>query len=349
VTPLRRLLILAVAVVLLAGLGTGIVLHAAAERNRPQAGVTAGKVTLSQPGRLLFLNATPGKHLDELVSVPAAKASGQDAASGAGIVQASAPRTASGLKCQRFFTAAGVGVCLQSSPGALVPTDRAVIVDNDLHTLHSFPLQGIPSRARVSPTGHFAAWTVFVGGESYGSAFFSTRTSIVDTRTWKLIPSLETFHITLNGKPYHNVDDNFWGVTFAPDDDTFYATLGTAGHTYLVRGSISRQSVTSLVENVECPSLSPDGTRIAYKKRVPTAGAALWHENVLDLSTLKETPLAEHHSVDDQATWLDDDTVAYSLPTPGVTGSQDLWSVPADGSGSPHLLLSGAFSPADPQ
>jgi hypothetical protein len=359
-TPLRRLLVLATAVVLLAGLGTGLVLHAAsraADKTRPQAGgptVTAGTVTLNQPGRVFFVNAAPGPHLDELVSAPAAKVTGSGsgsdsaAASGAGIVSATAPRTASGVKCLRFYTSAGTGVCLQSVPGALTPTDRAVILDANLHTLHTFPLAGLPSRARVSPSGRFAAWTVFVGGESYGAAFFSTRTSIVDTRTWKLIPSLETFHITLNGKPYHNIDDNFWGVTFAKDDDTFYATLGTAGHTYLVRGSISRQTVTSLVENVECPSLSPDGTRIAFKKRVLN-GASLWHEYVIDLSTLKETPLAEHHSVDDQATWLNNDTVAYALPTPGATGETDLWSVPADGTGTPHLLLPGASSPSSPQ
>ncbi|MHA6764991.1 TolB-like translocation protein [Streptacidiphilus sp. PAMC 29251] len=343
-TPLRRLLILAVAVLLLAGLGTGLVLHAAsraAGKTQPQAGgpsIAAGPVTLAQPGRLLFVNAARGPHLDELVSVPA---------SPGGVPTAGAARTASGVKCLRFYTAAGTGVCLQSVPGALTPTNRAVILDAELHTLHTFPLAGTPSRARVSPSGHFAAWTVFVGGESYGAAFFSTRTSIVDTRTWQLIPSLETFDITLDGKPYHNVDINFWGVTFAADDDTFYATLGTGGHTYLVRGSLSRHTVTTLIQNVECPSLSPDGTRIAFKKRA-LAGASLWHEYVLDLSTLKETPLAEHHSVDDQATWLDDDTVAYSLPTPGETGSNDLWSVPADGTGTPHLLLSGAFSPAAP-
>ncbi|MFC1432388.1 TolB-like translocation protein [Streptacidiphilus sp. N1-3] len=347
-TPLRRLLILAVAVLLLAGLGTGLVLHAAsraAEKTRPQAGgpaITAGRVTLDQPGRLLFVNAAKGPRLDEVVSVPAGSAT--TAASGTGTT---AQRTASGLKCLRFYTAAGTGVCLQSVPGALTPSNRALIVDSDLHTLHTFPLAGTPSRARVSPSGHFAAWTVFVGGESYGAAFFSTRTSIVDTRTWRLVPSLESFAITLDGKAYHNIDVNFWGVTFAADDDTFYATLGTGGHTYLVRGSISRQTVTTLVQNVECPSLSPDGTRIAYKKRI-LAKASLWHEYVLDLSTLKETPLAEHHSVDDQATWLDDDTVAYALPTPGDSGSSDLWSVPADGTGSPHLLLSGAFSPAAP-
>ena len=327
----RRLIVLVVAVLVCAAVGTGFVLHAAARNDGTAAGT--GKVKLGQAAatKLLFLSTAKGPDLDELFSVPTSDPTG--------------PRTATGIKCLRFFAAAGTGVCLQSAPGTLTETNRAVILDADLKTLHSYPIAGIPSRARVSASGHLVAWTVFVGGDSYGSAFFSTRTSILDTRTWKLAANLEDFSIQLNGKSYHAADDNFWGVTFAADDDTFYATLGTAGRTYLVRGSLSRRSVTSLVENVECPSLSPDGTRIAFKKRVlPNAG--LWHEYVIDLRTLKETALAEKNSVDDQATWLDDDTVAYALPTSGVTGSTDLWSVPADGTGQPKLIVHNAFSPA---
>ncbi|MCZ4119414.1 TolB family protein [Streptomyces sp. H39-S7] len=336
-TPKRRLLILATAVLLLAGLGIGLVLHAAARadrKNQPQAGgpsVSAGKVALTQSGKLAFLNGARGPHLTDLATVPA--------------THPAAGRTASGVKCQRFYAAAGTGVCLQSTPGALAQNNRALILDANLKTERSFPLAGTPSRARVSPSGHLAAWTVFVGGESYGSAFFSTRTAILDTRTWQLTTNLEEFGILLEGRKYHAVDVNFWGVTFAVDDDTFYATLGTGGKTYLVKGSVSRRSVATVTQNVECPSLSPDGTRIAFKKRA-LRGAALWREYVLDLRTLRETPLAEHHSVDDQATWLDDRTVAYALPTEGAVGTTDLWSVPADGTGTPRLLIPGASSPA---
>ncbi|WP_042403933.1 TolB family protein [Streptacidiphilus carbonis] len=336
----RRLVILVVAVLVCAGVGTGFVLHAAdqaAQRSRPTAGgpaVSSGEVSLG-PGaakKLLFLNTAAGPDLDRLSSVPIGDTAG--------------PRTATGTTCLRFYAAAGTGVCLQSATGVLGQTTRAVILDARLKTLRSYPIAGIPSRARVSPSGRLVAWTDFVGGDSYGSAFFSTRTSILDTRTWKVVDSLEQFSVQLNGKPYHATDDNFWGVTFASDDDTFYATLGTAGRTYLMRGSLSKHSATGVgVENVECPSLSPDGTRIAFKKRV-LPNAALWREYVIDLRTLKETPLAEPHSVDDQATWLDDDTIAYALPTDGDTRSTDLWSVPADGSGKPKLIVPGAFSPA---
>jgi hypothetical protein len=338
-TPGRRLLVLAVAVLLLAGLGTGFVLHAASradENSRPRAGgpsVISGPVTLDQTQqRLAFVNSAPGPYRTQVATVAAAQADGQ--------------RTAGGLECVRFYTAKGTGVCLQSGLGVVAQTNRAVIVDSGLRTVRTYALAGTPSRARVSPSGHFAAWTVFVGGESYGSAFFSTRTSIVDTRTGKLLPGLEDFAVTLNGRKYRNVDENFWGVTFAADDDTFYATLATGGKTYLVKGSLSGRSVASAgVQNVECPSLSPDGTRIAFKKRI-LSGAALWHEYVLDLRTMRQTPLAEDRSVDDQATWIDDDTVAYALPKESDAKSTDLWSVPADGTGTAHLLIPDASSPA---
>jgi hypothetical protein len=333
----RRLLVLVAGVLILAGVGTGVVLNAAdrAHRaNQAQPGgpaVSTGRLTLDQKSRLTFVNAAAGPHRTAVASVPSADP-------GAG-------RTASDLKCARFYAAAGTGICLQSVPGVLKQSNRALLLDANLRTLRTFPLAGTPSRARVSPSGRFAAWTVFVSGESYASAFFSTRTSVLDTRTMRLTPSLETFSVTLDGKPYRASDINFWGVTFASDDDTFYATLNTADKTYLVRGSLAGRKVTTLAENVECPSLSPDGTRVAFKKRV-LSRTALWHEYVLDLGTLKETPLAERHSVDDQATWLDNDTVAYARPTDGKVGSSDLWSVPANGTGTPRLLIAGASSPA---
>ncbi|MET9887508.1 TolB-like translocation protein [Streptomyces sp. NPDC006430] len=333
-TRSRRLLVLALAVLLLGGLGTALVLRAAARTEQTQEGdpaVARGRVTLDRKDALVFLNGAQGPHRGSLVSVPA-KAPDTE-------------RTASGLSCQRFYAAAGTGVCLNSTPGALAQDNRALIVDSDLRTVRSFPLAGVPSRARVSPSGHFAAWTVFVSGESYGAAFFSTRTSIVDTRTGALESDLEKFSIVLDGRPYTSGDVNFWGVTFSKDDDTFYATLGTAGQTYLVKGSVSRRSVTTLAQNVECPSLSPDETRVAYKKRVQR-GASLWREHVLDLRTLREQPLAEKHSVDDQAVWLDDRTLAYALPTEGSVDSTDLWTVPADGTGAPRVLAPSASSPS---
>ncbi|MFJ9380654.1 TolB family protein [Streptomyces sp. NPDC101455] len=332
----NRILILVAAVAALAVVAVASVLHASARaerRNETQPGgprITAGRITLTAPGTMVFRNMAWGPHRDELTTVPASDPSG--------------PRTASGLKCLRFYAASGTGVCLQAVHGTVTDTYRALILDAHLKETARYDVPGIPSRARVSPTGHFAAWTAFVGGDSYAGTNFSTRAAIVDTRTGKLTPTLESFRIVKGGHVYHSADVNFWGVTFAADDRTFYATLATKGSTYLVRGDLRGRTVTTLHTNVECPSLSPDGTRIAYKKRVKGLPKdAPWHLYVLDLRTMRETPLAEARSVDDQVVWRHDHTIVYALP--GDYGA-DLYEVPADGSGSSHRLLTAGLSAA---
>ncbi|MGW1724649.1 TolB family protein [Streptomyces sp. NPDC002306] len=335
-TGRHRVLVLVSAVAVLAAVAVGSVLHASARaerRDQVQTGgpeVTPGPVTLTAGGRLVFRNMAWGPHRDELTTVPASDPAG--------------PRTASGVRCLRFYAAAGTGVCLQAVHGAVSDTYRALILDARLKERARYDVPGIPSRARVSPTGRFAAWTAFVGGDSYAGTNFSTRAAIVDTRTGRLIPSLEAFRIMRDGHRYQAADANFWGVTFAADDRTFYATLATRGKTYLVRGDLRTRTVTTLRTNVECPSLSPDGTRIAFKKRVPGLPAdAPWHLYVLDLRTLRERPLAEPRSVDDQAVWRDDHTLVYALP--GDYGA-DLYAIPSDGTGRPHRLNTAAVSPA---
>ncbi|GGO87511.1 TolB family protein [Wenjunlia tyrosinilytica] len=333
-----RVLTLVAAVVVLAGIAVGYTLHAvdrAARRDRPRAGgprVSSGAVQLAAaPGdrRMVFRNTAWGPHRDELASVPADHPGG--------------PRTASGVTCLRFHAAAGTGICLRAVHGALQDSYRAVVLDSRLRERRHYALSGIPTRARVSPDGRMAAWTVFVSGDSYAGTDFSTRTSVLDTRTWTLQDSLEKYRIIKDGHAYRAVDANFWGVTFA-DDDHFYATLATRGRTHLVRGDVRARTVRTLRENVECPSLSPGGTRIAFKKRVPGLPAdAPWRLYTLDLGTLRETALAERRNVDDQAVWVDGNTVAYSLP--GDYGA-NLWSVPADGGGRPRRLLDAGLAPA---
>ncbi len=96
-------------------------------------------------------------------------------------------------------------------------------------------------------------------------------------------------------------------------------------------------------EGVECPSLSADGTRIVFKSRTTSNGRLGWQLHVFELQSKKEIVLAETRSVDDQAEWLDDDSVLYTLPREG--GHSDIWQVPADGTGTPRLLVSDASSP----
>jgi hypothetical protein len=249
-------------------------------------------------------------------------------------------RTVSALDCNRLYEAAGEGICLR--PDGPLATYQLAVLDSHLDVKDTYPMVGVPNRARVSPSGHVLAWTVFVTGDSYNGGKFSTRAGMLNTATGETVDTLESFAVTRDGKPYHAVDLNFWGVTFV-DDDHFYATMSTAGKRYLVSGDVAARTVRTLAENVECPSLSPDGTRIAFKEAIGGNPNHGWRLSVLDLATMRRTHLAETRSVDDQAAWYDNNRVMYAVRR--NTRAADVWSVAADGTGKPSMLIADAESP----
>jgi hypothetical protein len=267
----------------------------------------------------------------------------------AGVVASSRPdgdRAVTDLACSRLYMAAGNGICL-SDRGDILNPYKVVFFGADFKPRASNPLPGVPSRARVSADGRYGSSTVFVSGDSYAPGAFSTRTSIWDMATGAHLVDLEQFSVWQNGRQVQSPDHNFWGVTFDPaDSNHFFATLGTQGHTYLVSGDFAAKKVTVLRDGVECPSVSPDGTRIAFKQRTSAGGADLptWQPAVLDLVTLKDHPVAETRTVDDQIEWLDDSTVAYAVDT-GI-GAPSIYAAAADGSGSPRLIVADADSPS---
>ncbi|MFY1620422.1 hypothetical protein [Micromonospora sp. WMMD736] len=251
------------------------------------------------------------------------------------------PRTVSGLECLRVYAAAGTGVCLKPDTAW---SYQVVVLDAALNQKRTLSVPGLPNRARVSASGRMVSWTTFVGGDSYTASGFSTRTGILDTVTGATVPSLEGFAVTRDGRAYRSPDVNYWGVTFTADDNRFYATMSTGGKRYLVRGDLAARTVATLRENVECPSLSPDGTRIAFKQAIDADPRKGWRLSVLDLASGRITATAETASVDDQAAWLDDATLAYTLRQ--SDGRPDVFGVPADGSGTPKLLIPNAESPS---
>jgi hypothetical protein len=320
-----RVVVAALVSVLLLGGAAAYVLVVAGRDARATA--VAGAAVDAGPGeRLLVRSTAPGSY------------------GRVGTVERKAPagaRTISGVACDRVYAAAGAVICLR--PDGPLATYQLAVLDARLRVRDTYPLVGVPNRARVSPSGRVLAWTVFVTGDSYNGGRFSTRVGMLNTATGETVDTLETFAITRDGRSYRAADVNFWGVTFA-DDRRFYATMSTAGRRYLVAGDVAARTVRTIASDVECPSLSPDGTRVVFKQARGGDPAKGWRLTVLDLATMARTPLAETRSVDDQAAWFDDGTVMYAVRR--GTREADVWSVPASGGGRPALLVPDAESPA---
>jgi hypothetical protein len=245
--------------------------------------------------------------------------------------------TVTPLRCQRIDIAGGRGLCLRTQPATLRAAFSVQVFDADFKVRHTLSLGGLLSRARVSPDGRYGAVTAFLSGHSYATnGEFSTSTTVLDLTAGRTLFNLEKLSLTKDGKPFSAIDFNYWGVTFANDGRRFYATLASGHKTYLVQADLQTRTGRIIHENVECPALSPDNTRIAFKKRVDSGGP--WRFTVMNLETMRETPLAESHSVDDQAAWLDNDHVLYGY-------KNAVWSVRADGSGRPELYVADALSP----
>ena len=278
--------------------------------------------------RVVFRNTAAGKGYGLVASVP--------------LSDPSATRTVTSRACDRVYATEKNEMCLRIDRG--IVTTYSATLYGAKGAITSWPLPGLPSRTRISPDSTLVSSTAFITGEAYATVGFSVATRIhgVDGHDYG---DLEDFTFLLDGERNTAADRNFWGVTFASDDNTFYATAGTANQTYLVRGDLAARTLTTIRQTSECPSLSPDGTHVAYKKNVGTPGAVHWSIAVLDLATGRETVLPEKRSVDDQVEWLDDSTLLYAIPH-GDGGDSDIWSLAIDGDSAPSMFLHHAFSPA---
>jgi hypothetical protein len=286
--------------------------------------------TQVESGRIVFRHTGPGDAYGRVASVSMDDPGGE--------------RFVSDIPCDRVYAEARSTMCLRIDRGVLT-TFSANRLDDSGAVMQTWPLPGIPSRTRVSADGGLVAFTSFVTGEAYATVDFSTATQISTTDGIDY-GNLEDFALTIDGRPTTAVDRNLWGVTFTSDPDVFYATAATAGSTWLVRGDLAARTLTSVREGVECPSISPDQTRIAYKKNISTTTTAHWSIAVLDLATREETTMPDTRSIDDQVEWLDDATLLYGVPREAQPGDDDVWSTAADGSGAPVLFIEHASSPS---
>ena len=298
----------------------------------PSVAQTSNLDALLAADRVVFRSTALGDSYGKLSVVPLADPTGN--------------RAILDSRCERVYATATAGVCVTSDHG-VVPRYAITELDSRLTPQTSSDLAGLPSRARISNDGSLIATTTFVAGHSYAQSSFSTATTIRRVGG-EMDVDLEDFSATVDGQPFTTVDQNYWGVTFV-DDDTFYATAASTsmGKTWLVKGNISARTMTSVRTDAECPSISPDRTRVAYKTRQGNPAPGQWRLAVYNLVTGRETVLAETRSVDDQVEWLDNTSVLYALPRVGSGATtSDVWQAPADGTGAPSVFIPQASSPA---
>ena len=326
-----------IAAVLVTALAVTLAIATMATSRRPvpprPVTAAAGKPALTEPPTrpfLMFINLVPDAAFKRVV-----------------LARLDAPDDAhyvTPLQCDRVYYAGSRGLCLTAAtdrPG--VATYVARVFDEHFALLHTMTLTGPPSRTRLSPDGRRAAFTVFDEGHSYADGVFATRTTIVDTIAGTAIGELESWRITLDGAPFRNTDFNFWGVTFALDGNTFYATLRTQGSAYLIEGNVDAREGKVLIQGAECPSLSPDRTRIAFKKRLGGTGG-WWQLSLFDLASHAVSALSgDTESVDDQVEWLDAANLLYFRP---VTEGNIIWRLPVDTGEKPQPFVHEGFSPA---
>ncbi|MEU1878734.1 hypothetical protein ABZ470_15590 [Streptosporangium sp. NPDC020072] len=287
-----------------------------------------GRAELPKGRQVVFRSLRPGPGFGHLAVLPAADVRRE--------------RVVLPPRCERTAASPAGGLCLRQTRNPIQPF-AVTLLDERLRPEGEAPVTGIPSRARISEDGRYYATTTFVTGHSYLSDGFSTET-LIGRVGGDPVGNVERFTFLLNGRPNDNADRNVWGVTFVPGGERFFATVATQDRRYLVEGDIGRRTLTALRENAECPSLSPDGGRLVYKKRTGL-NTDVWRFHSLDLATGAETPLAETRSVDDQAAWLDDDHVMYAVPKGGAGGRDaDVWVVSLSG-GAPRLFIPDADSP----
>jgi len=332
----RRRILLLLLVVLLVFAGAGAyAVSAFKQQQSSQASPPAVEVAQAHalpPGTfIMFRNTAAGQ--------------GYGQAAVLGLSDLGGVRALTGKVCDRVHASRRLVSCLATRNE--IPTKfELTTYDATLQSLQTSALGGIPSRTRISPDGTLVATTVFVSGHSYASAGFSTETIIRGTDGTDH-GNLEDFALLSGGSRIKASDRNIWGVTFVPGKPAeFYATASSQGSIWLVKGDLEARTLTVVTTGVECPSISPDGQRIAFKKSESGTLVGERHPAVLDIATGHVSVLAEKRNIDDQIEWLDNGTLLYGIPRDDTGQDSDVWMLSTDDGAAPQLFIQHAWSPA---
>jgi hypothetical protein len=174
-----------------------------------------------------------------------------------------------------------------------------------------------------------------------GTSQFSTLTQISATEVGKpkTVHNLEKWPLMHNGQLVKTIDLNYWGVTFHPKKpQQFLVTAFFKGKATLAQGDLSTKTMKVIFDGVECPSYSPSGDMVAFKKRLTTTR---WAPAILNLNTMKTTVFSHiKQSVDDQIDWLDAQTLVYEIIDVPLVGnaSIDLMILNITGKNQAHTV-----------
>ncbi|MFJ2617880.1 hypothetical protein [Glutamicibacter sp. NPDC087344] len=329
ISKTRTLILIIVAVLVLGAAGI-YSMQAFSRYQERTSGVSAAALRETMPSgdRIVFRNTAMGEGYGTLAAVALDAPGGE--------------RALTGIVCDRVAQRAGLISCMRTQRG--IPTTfHNDVLDTQGDALETLPLPGIPSRTRISDGG-LVATTSFVTGHSYAAGSFSTETTVTRADGTGY-GNLEEFTMMVDGKELTAVDRNVWGVSFVSEDE-FYVTVASGGSTWLMHGSFSARTLTSVHDNAECPSVSPDRTRVAYKKRTGSGATVHWDIAVLDLKTGQETIIGLRDGFDDQLEWLDDDRLLFGVPRVGEVGDSDVYVIDAQPEAEPELLIEHAWSPS---
>ena len=128
--------------------------------------------------------------------------------------------------------------------------------------------RALPSRARISPNGTFSAVTAFVSGACYADIAAETTTlvTIDEIESTRSVRGANQFTIDSGEARFNNLNPQYWGITFAADEDEIYLTGFFGDRPEIMHGTLNDIVIEPTDWVGSCLSLSPDGKTWSLRK-----------------------------------------------------------------------------------
>jgi len=257
-------------------------------------------------------------------------------------------RTLLDKTCERFHISGATALCLDGPQlGGRYSMEIRDFSEPTLPLLWA-GTSTLPSRARVSADQNWASSTIFLEGSGYQDlGGFSTVVWVVDLASGGSAIAIDAMVIENAEARHRDPAANFWGVSFG-EDGNFWVTGSFGDQVELLQGNAGDETLQPTGIEGSCPSLSPDGSTLVYKRLLDSGEYQLV---AMDLASGDSWDLGESRPVDDQVEWLDENTILYGMHVEGWTGGSvdpefDTWMVDVDPGSQPELFAPQADSPA---